>query len=375
MSRTLLIGVDANEANLTKDRVGINRYAFELLHALHKGGRNHKWMIYLSRPRLPDLPPKAGHWQYRVIPPPKFWTQWRLPLELCWGHPRLNVFLSLTHYAPRFSPTSTVVTIMDLGFLRFPDQFTEKDLWQLRIWTDYSIKKATKILTISRASRRDIIGFYHQPPEKIVVVYPGYDSLRFRRILDKDRINTRIKRYQIRQPYILFLGVLRPNKNIERLLEAFALLQTARGFRDMRLVIAGKKGWMYNGSFALAKELRLGEKLVFAGFVAENDVPFLLNGANCFVFPSYWEGFGIPVLEAMACGTPVVVGNAGGLPEVVGEAGILVDPYDIGDIARGIRQAIVNGERLSVKGLKQANKFSWKESAQVVISTLALAAK
>ena len=149
----MLIGIDANEANLTPNRVGINEYAFNLLWAIYQLKTEHKFVIYLKTPPQKSFPPGKWDWEYRVIPFPKFWTQTRLPFDLYFNSPRPDVFFSMTHYAPRWSPIPTVVAIMDLGFLETPEQFTKKDFNQLKSWTAYSVKKATKIMTISNYTR------------------------------------------------------------------------------------------------------------------------------------------------------------------------------------------------------------------------------
>lgn len=365
----MLIGIDGNEANV-RERVGSNQYAFELLWVLSSLKNPHQWRIYLREGPLSDMPPSRKNWNYRVFGPKKFWTRWRLPLDLFFHRPRPNIFFTPGHYAPGWSPVPVVISIMDLGYLKFPEQFTKKDLYQLTSWTARSIKKASQILAISQSTKNDIIKEYKIPANKITVTYPGYDEDKFKIQNSKVKIERIKKKYKISGDYILFLGTLKPSKNIEGLLEAFSQFPQLTGSVPVKLVIAGKKGWLYQPIFEKVKQLNLEKQVIFTDFVPEEDVPVLMAGARVFVMPSFWEGFGIPVVEAMATGTPVVVSNAGSLPEIVGEAGIIVDPYKSEDIARGISKALEEGEELRRKGLEKAEKFSWEESAKKTLEVL-----
>ena len=359
----MLIGIDANEANLTPNRVGINQYAFYLLHALYDLKTSHSYVIYLKTSPLEDLPKERKNWSYRVIPFPMAWTQTRLPFDLYTHNPKPDVFFSMTHYAPRWSSTPTVVAIMDLGFLKTPEQFTLQDFNQLKSWTEYSVKQATRIVTISEHSKKDIISAYHIDPSKITVTYPGYDQKLFKPTLNSDVL----KKYGIKEPYFLFLSSLKPSKNIEGLIRAFYNLEP----RTYNLVIAGKKAWLYDKIFSLVKELNLEKRVIFTGFVEESEVPVLMTHAAAFVMPSFFEGFGIPVLEAMACGSPVVVSKIASLPEVAGPAGIYVDPHNISSIVSGLQTAISpEREGFVKKGLERVKLFSWDTCARQTLICL-----
>jgi len=366
----MLIGIDGNEANV-KQRVGSNQYAFELIWALYNLKSPHQYRVYLKEKPLVELPKATNNWSYRIFGPEKLWTQWRLPLDLYFHKPRPDVFFSPGHYAPRFCPSPLVVSIMDLGYLRFPNQFIKKDLYQLTFWTAFSIRKADYILAISESTKNDIIKTYSISAEKIAVTYPGYDKNRFKIQSSNFKIEKIKRRYKISGDYILFLGTLKPSKNVEGLLEAFSILA---GSVPAKLVVAGKKGWLYQTIFEKAKDLGLEEKVIFTDFVSEEDLPFLMAGAKVFVMPSFWEGFGIPVIEAMACGVPVVVSNAGSLPEIVGKAGVIVNPYDIKSIAQGIKKALTEREFLIKKGLEQVKKFSWEKCAKETLKILEMIA-
>lgn len=346
----MLIGIDANEANLTANRVGVNQYAFDLLWALSRQKTQKEFVVYLKNPPRADMPDL----KYRVIPFPKLWTQTRLPWDLYTHSPRPDVFFSMTHYAPRFSPIPTVVAIMDLGFLQTPEQFTAKDFNQLKSWTEYSVKNAAKVIAISEYTKKDIVEIYHRNPSDITVTYLGYDKKIFK------------PGKKLPGDYFLFLSSLKPSKNVEGLIRAYA-----KGNFSQKLVIAGKKAWLYEKIFNLVKDLNLESKVTFTGFVDESQVPELMSGAAALVMPSFYEGFGIPVLEAMACGTPVVVSRVASLPEVAGEAGIYVNPNDPGSIMEGMRTAIgPEAKKFAQKGLARVKLFDWDNTAQLTLQCL-----
>jgi len=362
-----LIGYEANIAH----RVGSNQYAFELIKALYNLDTENHYTIFLPNQPLPDLPKPRNNWHYKVIGPKKFWNFFGLPLSLFFQHPKSDVVFSPGHYSPLFSPAPLVVSIMDLGYLKFPSHFTRTTYWKLKFLTSFSIKKARSLLTISEATKNDIIKYYQIESGKITVAYPGYDQDKFKKQISEQEIKQVKGKYKIKNDYLLFLSTLKPSKNIEGLLKAFAELKDDK----LSLVIAGKKGWMFESVFAKAKDLDLLEKVVFTDFVPDAEVPALIAGAKSFVLPSFWEGFGISVVEAMAVGTPVVVANTGSLPEVVGEAGIVVNPDDPQDIARGIKESFSKKEQLIEKGFKQIVKYDWGKCGQKVLKVLLKEAK
>jgi glycosyltransferase involved in cell wall biosynthesis len=363
----MLIGIDANEANLTTNRVGINQYAFQLLHGLSQLDSLHTFVIYLKSPPGSDLPPSGPKWNYRVIPFPRAWTQTRLPFDLFFHHPRPDIFLSLTHYAPRWSHSPSVVAVMDLGFLKFPDQFTNVVLSQLKDWTAYSVRQATHVLAISEATKKDIVAAYGKDPSDITVTYLAYDKSRFFPLAHPDAI----RKYGLTGKYFLFLSSLKPSKNVEGLIQAFSQFCKLHPESNIKLVIAGKKAWMYDRIFSQVKDLNLDSKVVFTGFVEDSDVPALMQGSVAYVLPSFYEGFGIPVLEAMACGTPVIVSRVASLPEVAGPAGIYIDPNDTKSLVKGLETAISPSRSKFVKlGLSRVKLFSWEKCARQTLSVL-----
>ncbi len=366
----MIIGIDGNEANVEK-KVGIGEYAYELLTQFHKlQPPNIKFQIYLKDKPRPDIPPPTEKWKYKIIRPKKFWTQFALPLNL-FLEKKPDVFFTPSHYAPRFSPVPTVISVMDLSFIRFPELFAKKDLYQLRNWTKYSVKDARKVLTISEFSKNDIIKEYGIKPEDVIVTYPGIKEVEsskvrnFYKVLSMDELN---KKFGINKDYILFVGTLQPRKNIERLIEAFSKLD-----KDMLLIIVGKKGWLYEDILKAPHKFGISDKVKFLDFVPDNELSSLYKNAVCFVLPSLYEGFGLPVLEAMKFGTPVITSNVSSLPEAGGDAAMYFNPEDSDDIAKTIKKVVEDKslrEEMIKKGFIQVKKFSWAKTARKTLDVL-----
>lgn len=374
----MIIGIDGNEANVTK-RVGISEYAFELLSQFSSAklkAQSAKFLVYLKNEPLKSLPKTDNGWSYRVLRPGKLWTQWRLPLDLYTHQSKPDVFFSPTHYAPRFSPIPTVVSIMDLSFLNYPEMFKKSDLYQLRSWTAYSVKKAKKIFTISNSSKNDIINEYKIPEDKVVVTYPGIKEITAPKSQAYGMSNLKEK-YGISDSYILFVGTLQPRKNIVRLIEAFSRVKRTKNqeprTKDLQLIVIGKKGWLYEEILEAPEKFGVPEDVRFLHDVADAELAVFYNHALCYVLPSLYEGFGLPVLEAFQHGCPVITSNISSLPEVGGDAALYVDPKSVGDIAEKIMKLITNDNlrnELVEKGKKQVAKFSWEKTAKETLKVL-----
>ena len=343
------IAIDGYEANVLQ-RLGSSQVAFELLKQFEKLDHQNEFTVFLPDPPLADLPKERQGWKYKILKPKKLWTRIALPLALYFS--TFDLIFSPTHYIPRFSPVKRVATIFDLSFLHFPEMFTKKDLWQLKNWTKFSVENADHIITISNFSKQDIISQYGINKEKITVAYPGYNT---------DKFKTSSKKAG---NYIIYVGTIQPRKNLVRLMEAVARID------GLKLIIVGKTGWEYEEILDAPKRLGIEDRVKFLGYVATDKLANLLNGATAFVLPSLWEGFGIPVLEAMACGIPVIVSNVSSLPEVVGKAGLLVDPYSVDQIEQAIRLLMTDAklrQKYSKAGLAQSQNFSWEKMAKQVL--------
>lgn len=371
--KTYHIGIDGNEANVP-NRVGSNHYAYGILKGIYEfHPENTKVTVYLKAKPLPDMPKAADWWQYKVIGPKIAWTQWRLPLELKLTLNRPQVFFSPGHYAPRFSPIPTAVTIMDLAFLKMPHLFMrfKRGTKQLADWTEYSVRQAKSIIAISEYTKRDIVEAYGVKPSRIHVAYPGVDLNRFKPVSGTLLNDIRAK-YKLPERYILHLGTIQPRKNIVRLVKAFESLPSK--YKTWSLVLAGQTGWLTEEvEEAIAKSPQKA-KIIRTGFIDDGDIPALLSGAGCLCLVGLYEGFGMPPAEALACGTiPVVAGNTS-LPEVVGKQGMIIDPYSIASIAHGIMVVLDLNKEQKIKileqGRKHIQKFNWIKSARVILKTL-----
>ena len=228
-----------------------------------------------------------------------------------------------------------------------------------------TVNRADYIITVSECSKRDIIKYLKVDESKIQVIYNGVDEV-YKKILNHEIIDAAKKKYNIDGKYLLYLGTLEPRKNIETIIKAYNLFNKCNN-ENIKLVLAGKKGWLYDDIFKLIKEFRIEDKVIFTDYVDDDDKPALYQGAEIFLFPSLYEGFGIPVVEAMASGTPVITSNSSSLPEVAGEAAIITDPMDYKEISRSIERILNDSElreNMINEGIKQADKFNWDESAE-----------
>lgn len=371
----MIIGIDGNEANIS-NKVGIGQYAFELLNQFSKFQiQDSRFQIYLKENPNDEMPEKTMNWQYEVFGPKKLWTQLALPFKLYTQSQKPDIFFTPSHYAPRFSPIPTAISIMDMSFELFPEMFNKDDLYQLQNWTRYSAKNAALIFTISEASKNDIMKIYGISGEKIIVTPLGIREVSSSKyqVVSMEKLQ---EKYQIGSKYILFVGTLQPRKNIERLIEAFSKLEVRRktdDLRDLQLVIIGKKGWQYEPILAAPQKFGVEDTVKFLDFVTDDDLPAFYSNATCFVLPSLYEGFGLPVLEAMKYGCPVLTSNVSSLPEAGGDAAVYFDPENVDDITKQIERVLSDSalrKEMAAKGHEQVKKFSWERSAKQTLEAL-----
>ncbi|PWU23617.1 hypothetical protein C5B42_02365 [Candidatus Cerribacteria bacterium 'Amazon FNV 2010 28 9'] len=401
-SSVFRVGVNAGEANVS-NRVGSNTYAYKLLVELEKQTRTQhetvgpvdhetevkiEWTIYLSAPPVGDMPKERAGWRYRVVTPAFLWTQWRLPLDLFFARQPLDVFLNLGHYAPRFCPYPSAVCVLDLGYLKFPQFFRKKDLYQLKHWTAYSVKQAKHIFTISQNSKKDIVDIYHINPADVSIVFPGIgkgpDAVPQKDVLIAE--HETLKRYDlIPHQYIVSVGTIQPRKNMINAIKAFEAFKGERekssqrrpaeeaGEKEnLKLVFVGKPGWLTKEFDDAVAASPVKNDIIVTGFVDEDTKYALLKHAVCSVLIGYYEGFGIPAIESLLYSVTPVVADTASLPEVVGEFGILVDPYNPEDIARGFEEAIEHqpDTQTRMQMREWAHQFSWETSAREMLHVL-----
>ncbi len=350
------------------NRVGSGEFCFQLLKSLFDLDKKNNYFIYLPISPSSDLPQENSNWHYVVFSSKKLWTLIGLSKKLFNNKNNLDVFFSPTHYSPFTFLCPSVVAILDVSYLHFPGMFNRRDLYQLKLWGRYSISKAKKIITISESSKSDIIKKYNVSSSEVAVVYPGIKKISNSKyqIANMDELR---KKFGISNKYILFVGTLQPRKNVEKLIEAFAKLKRD----DMNLVIVGKKGWMFDDILDAPKKFHIEDRVDFLHEVTDEELPSFYKNAEMFVLPSLYEGFGLPVLEAMKYGTPVITSNISSLPEAGGDAALYVDPNDTEDIAAKMQKLLEDAklrEELIKKGYKQAEKFSWEKSAKETLRAL-----
>lgn len=363
----MLIGIDASRATAPQ-RTGTENYSLFLIRAMLALDRRNRYRLYCNQPPAPGLFPAGENMEVKTMPFPRLWTHLRLSWEMA-NHPPDVLFIP-AHVLPLVHPRHSVVTVHDLGYLYYPQAYTRWARWYLRWSTSYNAQAAAHLIADSEATKRDLLQYCQTPPEKVTVVYPGYDP-NFAPVRDPARLAGICERYGIPTPYVLYVGTLQPRKNLLGLLDAFAVL--AKEDQETHLVIAGKKGWLYQPLFAHAEQLGLEERVHFIGYVPQEDLPVLISGARVFVLPSFYEGFGLPVLEAMACGTPVICSDVASLPEVAGDAAILVDPHNTEELAGALSRVLGDPDlrrNLAERGLQRVRHFSWQKCAEQTLQIL-----
>lgn len=366
------VGIDYTAA--VNQGAGIGRYTRQMTRALLELDRENEYVLFApsASPGSPQpaaaTPLGPGHVKLLRLPLSEkalvvLWHRLRLPVPVELFGGRLDVFHSPDFALAPVWKARTLVTVHDLSFERVPECFEPALLTYLNRVVPRSVARADIVLADSESTRNDAIELLHLAPDRVFVVYAGVDD-RFCRVTDPTLLETVRDRYSLPKRFVLSVGTLQPRKNYVRLIEAFAQLS---GADDVHLVISGGRGWLYEGIFRRVEELGLGSRVHFPGYVAEADLPSLYSLSEVFAFPSLYEGFGLPPLEAMACGTPVVVSRISSLPEVVGDAARLVDPLSVAEIAGALQRLLdspAQGAALAERGLAQARRFSWSSAAR-----------
>lgn len=359
------IAIDYTSA--IQQRAGIGRYTRHLITALAALDHTTRYVLF-SAGRDPLPPAWPANFTRRELPISDrylsiIWQRLRLPLPVELFTGQVDVYHSPDFVLPPFIRARKVLTVHDLSFIRYPECSSPALLQYLVHFVPPSVRRADYLLADSLSTKHDLIDLLGIPEERVTVVYAGYDPRFHPQPQAKDRAVH--EQYGINGHYILALGTLQPRKNFTTLIRAYNLLVHEHHIPH-KLVIGGGKGWLYDDIFATVQELGLGERVVFPGFVADEHLPALYRGADLFAFPSLYEGFGIPVLEAMGCGTPVVTSNTSSLPEVAGDAAICVDPQDSAALADAIWHALSDDtlrQTLRQRGLERVKLFTWEKAA------------
>lgn len=364
----MIIGIDASRAVSTQ-RTGTEGYAYFLTRALLPlmSLRGHQARLYFNEPPPPGLFPPMPDLKAVVIPSRRLWTHVRLAWELRQRPP--DLFFTPAHVIPWHYAGRSVATVHDLGYHYYPQTHTWSQLAYLKWSTRHNGRVSHRLIADSEVTKRDLIHFYHVPPAKIQVVYPGIDPA-VQLVTEEAEIQRVLQTYQVHPPYLLYLSTLQPRKNLLRLIRAYAQSGVPH-----QLVIAGKKGWLAQPILEelFRLPLEVSRKIILPGFVPEQDKSALITGATALLYPSLYEGFGFPLIEAQVCGTPVLAANSSSLPEIAGEGALLIDPLDVAAIAEGIRQLTRDPllrYELAQSGLENARRFTWERAAEMVMAVL-----
>jgi glycosyltransferase involved in cell wall biosynthesis len=371
------IGIDFTSA--ARERAGIGRYARELIRALARLDHSNRYVLFVPRDAHDDLLRFEWPSNFSIRRAPlterylaALWHRARVPLPIEGFIGAVDVFYSPDFLLPPTRARRKIVTVHDLSYVRVPECFPAPLLNYLNRAVPPSVARADLILADAASTQRDLAEVYGVPLDKIKVLYSGVDT-QFRPDVSEES-QARVRAITRGKPYLLSVSTIQPRKNCVRLIEAFARLATSELriakseflIRDLKLVIAGSRGWMFDEVFQTVERLGLHDAVLFPDYISDGDLPALYAGATLFVYPSLYEGFGLPVAEAMACGAPVVTSNASSLPEVAGDAALYFDPRDVDAMTEALRRALINDALradLRMRGLSQAKRFSWDKAA------------
>lgn len=359
------VGIDASRIALTNERTGTENYTLNLISAIKKLDQDNKYTLYFNKlPQYFEIGQKNIVTRY--IPLTRFWTQARLALECLINPPEILFVPAHTIPVIRWPKVKTIVTIHDLGaeFLAEHHQFPHK--LYLNWSTKYVAKHATHIIAVSESTKKDLMKQFKVSSKRITVVHEAVNTdLFFPR--EKFEVENVKKEFGLTKPYLLFVGTIQPRKNLLSLIEAFSKIKNT----NLDLVLVGKPGWLYEDIYQAPKKFGVEQQVKFLGYVAEEKLPALYSGAEIFVYPSLYEGFGLPLLEAMACGLSVLTSNTTSMPEVSGGKAVLVNPKKVDEIANGIFQLLKNPTKranMRESGINWVQNFTWEKTASETIA-------
>ncbi|MFA6553079.1 MAG: glycosyltransferase family 1 protein [Patescibacteria group bacterium] len=365
------IGIDCRTILNPKggEGAGVGHYTYYLVQSLSQHDPKNSYVLFFDR-RLPDISTfTRPNVEVKYFP----FSQYNRFLPFAYSHMLITAFLmkegldifhSPITSVPLTYPKKTVVTVHDLAIYKNPDWFPSQ-IFSTKLLVPRSLKTADRVIAVSESTKHDLQEIFNVPSRKIKVIYEGVDV---KKILLKSKKIDSVSSFKIGKKYILFVGTMEPRKNLVTLVRAYKkLIQPGSGFAGYELVIAGAKGYKHEDIFAEIKSLGLSKNVKYVGYVTHNQKVELIKRAACFVFPSSYEGFGLPILEAMALGTPVATSNISSLPEIAGKAALLFDPEKEQTITHALRKILGDKklhEKLSQAGIERANKFSWERCAR-----------
>ncbi|MEZ5057050.1 MAG: glycosyltransferase family 1 protein [Saprospiraceae bacterium] len=371
--------IAVNTRFLVKDRLeGMGRFTMEVLRRMVRNHPEHEFFFLFDRPYHEDFIFSKNVKPIIVSPPARhpilfyIWYEWSIPTIL--KNIKADVFLSMDNFCSIKTKVPTLLVIHDLAYLHFPDQISKTNLMFYRHFTPKYIARADRIIAVSSFTKEDIIQEFSTPSEKIEVACNGC-STNFRPLNPESTDYIR-REVTDGKPYFIYVGAIHPRKNVGRMIAAFSQFKASTQ-SDVKMVIIGRKAWMTKAAKDAFKDSKFKEDIIFKGFVAREKLPVYIGASLALLYVSLFEGFGIPILEAMHTEVPVITSNVSSMPEVAGEAAILVDPYDVGAIAKAMESIYKNEDlrtELIRKGRQQRQKFTWNKAADVVYSNLLKAA-
>lgn len=371
----LTIGIDASRANLI-ERTGTEWYSYFLIQELKKLIPNsYRVILYAKEPLRDGLEEMPENWKAAILtwPPKKLWTQIRLSLAMLNPATRPDLLFIPAHTIPIIHPKKTVLVVHDVGFKTHPDLYSQKELKYHNAAMHLAIKYAKQIITVSEFSKQAILSNYAFPAARIKVVHNGFNHSVYHQIFDKENphYHKLLAQYQIANPYVLYVGRLEQKKNTPRLVEAFS--KVVKTHPELKLVLVGRPGYQYSEILKLLKLKNLNNSVIMPGYVPAEDLNVIMNFAKLFIFPSRYEGFGIPLLEAFSVGVPVLAADIPALREVGGNAAQYFNPDDTQELADKIIELLRDSElqkHLIEHSMERLKLFSWKKCAADTWETL-----
>lgn len=362
----MLIAIDASRA-VRLQPTGTELYSRRLIEELAKLDTQNTYYLYtpIEPPRsFPELPANF-HW--KVIPFPRLWSHIRLSFALLQDRP--DVLFVPAHVIPLYAPKNTVVTLHDFAYEIFPESYSPFARWYLRYSSRRATRKAKAILVPSQSTKQDLVKFYQASANKIYVTYLGID------VEDWQPITSIPKEIKALQPFFLMIGRLETKKNTARVIKAFGRLRQKQPDTSIKLILIGKPGQGYEAVKAAKARLSkaVAKDIIQPGYVKDKDLRNCLAAATALLYPSLYEGFGLPLLQAMAMGTPVVASDISSIPEVVGDAAILIQPESVDEIVKAMTVLLDNdltGKQLASRGKEQVKQFSWTKTAETTLKVL-----
>jgi len=352
------IGIEAERAN-NPVKTGVEHYAKQLILHLAEIDKENDYILYLRREPEDWFLKLPKNFKVKVMPFPIFWTQIRISIEMLFNP--VDVLMIPASALPLIHPKRSIVTIHDVGWRYFPNSFT----WFMRNFlewsTGFAVRNASRVIAVSEATKNDLMKFYKVDPDKVIVVHHGYEN--------SGQGTAHRGELSLPEKYILFLSTLQPRKNLEGLIEAFKLLKMEHPELPHKLVVAGRQGWKYDTIIRKIQENK--DLVVYLDYVKDDERFAVLGGADLLVLPSFYEGFGMQILEGFAAGVPVATSNISSMPEVAGEAAAYFDPHNVNEIKNTVKSVLMDkslSDGLKVKGKLRLENFSWQKCAQETLA-------